>query len=111
MPAPSRARAMNPPRQISASTPLYSASPPQTPPSTRLVLLRYRCGRGGTAARVGGSAVGGSAVGGSAAGGSGLGGAVMPGASPAPPPPDTEEGPDRVRDLRPGPVSPGRRPP
>src|SRR3954467_14984254 len=78
MPAPSRARAMTPPRQISASTPLYSASPPQTPPSTRLVLLRYRCGRGGTAARGGGSGVGGSAVGGPGGGG-GLGGGGLGG--------------------------------
>src|SRR4051812_2481767 len=56
MPAPTSASAMNPIRQIRASTPLYSASPPQTPPRTLLVVLRRRCVRCGAKTGAGGPA-------------------------------------------------------
>src|SRR3954451_12243120 len=44
MPAPITARAMNPTRHSKGSVPVYSARPPQTPPSTLLVALRRRWG-------------------------------------------------------------------
>src|SRR4051794_13154100 len=46
MPAPITARAMNPTRHSKGSVLVYSASPPHTPPSTLLVVLRRsrRCG-------------------------------------------------------------------
>src|SRR3954453_1027680 len=56
MPAPTSASAMKPIRQIRASTPLYSARPPQTPPKTLLVVLRRRCVRCGAKTGAGGAA-------------------------------------------------------
>src|SRR4051812_6134261 len=43
---PSRARATKPTRQRTVSMPLYSARPPQTPPSIESVPLRRSWGRG-----------------------------------------------------------------
>src|SRR4051795_2521348 len=85
MPAPITARAMNPTRHSKGSVPVYSASPPQTPPSTLLVVLRRsrRCGTpaagaGGAGCQDGWSERGGSPEDGrSEAGGSGNGVAVM----------------------------------
>ena len=45
MPAPITAMAMNPTRHSKGSVSVYSASPPHTPPSTLLVVLRRRWGR------------------------------------------------------------------
>src|SRR3954451_1166157 len=85
MPAPITARAMNPTRHSKGSVLVYSAKPPQTPPSTRLVVLRRsrRCGTpaagaGGAGCQDGWSERGGSPEDGrSEAGGSGNGVAVM----------------------------------
>src|SRR4051794_19278879 len=72
-------------RQSSASTPVYSARPPHTPPSPLLRLLRRSGGRCGTGAGGGGGACcqagGGPSPGGGGGGGdegSGGGVAVMP---------------------------------
>src|SRR4051812_17086125 len=85
MPAPITARAMNPTRHSKGSVPVYSARPPQTPPSTLLVVLRRsrRCetpaaGAGGAGCQDGWSERGGSPEDGrSEAEGSGNGVAVM----------------------------------
>src|SRR3954471_5575536 len=47
---PARVRATKPTRHSTASMPLYSASPPLTPPIIRSVLLRRSCGRAGALA-------------------------------------------------------------
>src|SRR3954449_12246276 len=84
MPAPITARAMNPTRHSKGSVPVYSASPPHTPPSTLLVVLRRsrRCGTpaagaGGAGCQDGWSERDGSPEGRSEPGGSGNGAAVM----------------------------------
>src|SRR3954454_20557550 len=84
MPAPITARAMNPTRHSKGSVLVYSASPPHTPPSTLLVVLRRsrRCGTpaagaGGAGCQDGWSARDGSPEGRSEPGGSGNGAAVM----------------------------------
>src|SRR3954471_16854687 len=84
MPAPITARAMNPTRHSKGSVLVYSASPPQTPPSTLLVVLRRsrRCGTpaagaDGAGCQDGWSERGGSPEGRSEPGGSGNGVAVM----------------------------------
>src|SRR3954452_11286049 len=90
---PARVRATKPTRHRSASMPLYSASPPLTPPSTLSVRLRRSCGRaggpggGGGGCQAGGSSGGGGGgvdggggvggVGGGAGGGGAGGGAVV----------------------------------
>src|SRR4051794_27302203 len=80
------ASATNPTRHSSGSMPLYSASPPQTPPSTLSVALRRSAVR---AAGAGGGAGGGGQGGGSEGAGSrgggadgGGGAAVMAGSVP-----------------------------
>src|SRR3954447_20779993 len=67
MPAPITPRATNPTRHSKGSVLVYSAKPPQTPPSTLLVVLRRsrRCGTpaagaGGAGCQDGWSARGGS---------------------------------------------------
>src|SRR3954452_19263360 len=85
MPAPITARATNPTRHSKGSLLVYSANPPQTPPSTLLVELRTsrRCGTpaagaGGAGAQDGWSGRGGSSGDGtSEAEGSGNGLTVM----------------------------------
>src|SRR3954449_3828382 len=84
MPAPITARAMNPTRHSKGSVLVYSASPPHTPPSTLLVVLRRsrRCGTpaagaGGAGCQDGWSARDGLPEGRSEPGGSGNGAAVM----------------------------------
>src|SRR3954468_11728218 len=77
---PARARATKPTRHRSASTPLYSARPPLTPPRILSVRLRRSCGRaggiggGGGGCQAGGSIGGGSIGGGGGGGGRGAGG-------------------------------------
>src|SRR5829696_2052479 len=70
---PARARATKPTRQSSASTPLYSARPPLTPPKILSVRLRRSCGRasgpGGGGCHIGGPRGGGGLGGGAAGGG------------------------------------------
>src|SRR4051794_34791359 len=79
------ASATKPTRHSSASMPLYSASPPQTPPSTLSVALRWMparsTGGGGGGCQGGGSSGGGVAGGGAGGGGAdgGGGAAVMAG--------------------------------
>src|SRR3954449_3295654 len=70
---PARVSAMAPTRHSRASTPVYSARPPATPPITLSVRLRRSCGRG--AGPVGGGG-GHQPGGGSAAGGGGDGGSA-----------------------------------
>src|SRR3954462_2646934 len=75
---PARARATNPTRHRSASTPLYSARPPLTPPRILSVRLRRSCRRtGGRGGGGGGCQAGGSSGGGGGGGGAAGGGAVV----------------------------------
>src|SRR4029450_3418301 len=69
---PPSVRATKPTRQSRASTPLYSASPPLTPPRILLGRLRGSCGGTGGQARGGGGR--GRARGGRSGGGPGGGG-------------------------------------
>src|SRR3954463_12293479 len=72
---PARVSAMAPTRQSRASTPVYSARPPATPPITLSVRLRRSCGRGaGPGGGGGGHEPGGCSVAGGGAGGGGGGG-------------------------------------
>src|SRR3954453_23201420 len=73
---PARVRATKPTRHSSASMPLYSASPPLTPPRILSVRLRRSCGRGGGPGGGGGGAQAGGWRGGGA-GGVGGGADVM----------------------------------
>src|SRR3954451_13526021 len=82
---PAKVRATKPTRQSSASMPLYSARPPQTPPSILPLRLRYSCWRG--AGRSGGGGGGGGCQAGGSTGDAGGGADVMdsslPSAGPA----------------------------
>src|SRR3954465_2001456 len=82
---PAKVRARKPTRQSSASMPLYSARPPQTPPSILSLRLRYSCWRG--AGRSGGGGGGGGCQAGGSTGDAGGGADVMdsslPSAGPA----------------------------
>src|SRR3954451_16137717 len=69
---PTRARATKPTRHRRASMPLYSASPPLTPPRILSVRLRRSCGRAGGPG--GGGGGGGPSHGGGRGGGGGGGG-------------------------------------
>src|SRR3954453_1199857 len=75
--APARVRATKPTRHRSASTPVYSASPPLTPPSTLSVRLRRSCGRTGGGGGGGGGCQAGGSTGGGLGGGAAGGGAVV----------------------------------
>src|SRR6476646_6846675 len=72
---PAKVRATKPTRHSSGSIPLYSARPPQTPPSIESPVLRCSpdrgCGGGGGGGDAGGGHVGGST------GGAGGGAEVM----------------------------------
>src|SRR6478752_3769695 len=65
---PAKVRATKPTRHSSASTPLYSARPPATPPIILLLRLRCSCWRSGGAGGGGGGQDGGSATGGTGGG-------------------------------------------
>src|SRR5215212_1281664 len=82
---PARVRATNPTRHSRASMPLYSASPPFTPPRILSVRLRRSCGRAGRGSG-GGGQDGGSIAGGRGGGAAGGGADVMTGSLPTPGP-------------------------